>query len=70
MTIIPLLIIILLAAVCCWLVFKDQARALPPYQNNPCDQDCNQGRTCVCDKPEATELNPKATWPFPHGPKP
>jgi len=39
-----------------------QSLALPPYQNR-CNQDCNQGRNCVCD---TQELNPQATWPFPH----
>ena len=52
-----------------FLLFKKELLAIPPYQNR-CNQDCNQGRDCVCDKPESTEINPQATWPFPHGPKP
>lgn len=65
MTIEALLIIVVFAAFCCYLVYRWQESAVdggmapPPYQPP------------VTDKAELdTQLNPKAAWPFPSGSKP
>ena len=52
------LIILGLALAACYVVLEYQKLAKPPYQE-PLE-----------DQLEPTELNPQATWPFPHGDKP
>lgn len=74
MTIEALLIIVVFAAFCCYLVYRWQESAVdgnmapPPYQE-PVKAECPLGHTAV-DKLEPTILNPKAAWPFPSGDKP
>ncbi len=58
MTVEALLIIIGLCLGICYFVFEYQKAAIPPYQEH------------LEDPLEPTEINPQATWPFPHGDKP
>ena len=82
MTILTALFIFVLAAFACYLVWQwQQATPAPEPYPMPvtCNQDCRQGRDCDCFQRscdmsvaefDGTKLNPKATWPFPHGAKP
>jgi hypothetical protein len=101
MTLETILIIVVAAGFCCYLVYRWQEAAVdmavPPYQEPvktdmvdewkqigtarqtvKCNQDCNQGRDCDCFQRSCdltveefdTQLNPKATWPFPVSTKP
>lgn len=83
MTLETILIIVVAAGFCCYLVYRWQESAVdmavPPYQEPvKCNQDCRQGRDCDCFQQSCdmsveefdSKLNPNATWPFPSGPKP
>lgn len=83
MTLEVALAIVVAAGFCCYLVYRWQEAvvdmAVPPYQEPvKCNQDCNQGRDCDCFQRSCdltveefdTQLNPKATWPFPTSTKP
>jgi hypothetical protein len=79
-----LLIVIAIFVLWYFFLFKKESLATPPYQNpvGGCNQDCNQGRDCVCfqescdqtvaeyDKNREKVLASNATWPFPNGKKP
>jgi hypothetical protein len=79
MTIEVLLIIIAVAIIGCYLVFRWQDAvidtAIPPYQE-PVKYEQDDGALTpaqlkqIKDTVEPTPLNPKAAWPFPHGDKP
>jgi hypothetical protein len=59
MTVELALAIVVGASYCCYLVWKWQGAAIPPYQE-PLEK----------SELEPTPLNPKAAWPFPSGDKP
>jgi hypothetical protein len=77
MTIEVLLIIIAVAIIACYLVFRWQDSvintAIPPYQE-PVKPDMAEqwvaAAAATSVKLEPTAINPQATWPFPHGDKP
>jgi hypothetical protein len=75
MTIEVLLIIIAVAIIACYLVFRWQDSvintAIPPYQE-PVKPDMAEQWVAAATsvKLEPTAINPQATWPFPHGDKP
>jgi hypothetical protein len=75
MTIEVLLIIIAVAIIACYLVFRWQDAvidtAIPPYQE-PVKPDMAEQWVAAATsvKLEPTPINPQAAWPFPHGDKP
>jgi hypothetical protein len=75
MTIEVLLIIIAVAIIACYLVFRWQDSvintAIPPYQE-PVKPDMAEQWVAAATsvKLEPTAINPQAAWPFPHGGKP
>jgi hypothetical protein len=74
MTIEVLLIIIAVAIIACYLVFRWQDSvintAIPPYQEPVKPDMAEQWVAATSVKLEPTPVNPQATWPFPHGGKP
>jgi hypothetical protein len=75
MTIETAIIICIAAAFACYLVYRWQLAAVPPYQE-PVKYEQDDGALTsdqleqIKDTLEPTPLNPKAAWPFPIGSKP
>jgi len=75
MTVEIALFICVMAAFACYLVWKWQIAAVPPYQE-PVKYEQDEGALTesqlnqIKDTIEPTAINPKAAWPFPSGDKP
>ena len=75
MTIETVIIICIAAAFACYLVYRWQLAAVPPYQE-PVKYEQDAGALTsaqieqIKDSLKPTAINPKAAWPFPIGSKP
>ena len=75
MTIETTIILCIAAAFSCYLVYRWQLAAVPPYQE-PVKYEQDEGALTpaqieqIKDSVEPTTINPQAAWPFPSGSKP
>ena len=75
MTIETTIILCIAAAFACYLVYRWQIAAVPPYQE-PVGYKQDDGALTpaqleqIKDSLKPTTINPKAAWPFPSGSKP
>ena len=75
MTIETTIILCIAVAFACYLVYRWQLAAVPPYQE-PVKYPQDEGALTpaqieqIKDSVEPTPINPKAAWPFPSGSKP
>lgn len=75
MTIEIAIILFVAAAFCCYLVYRWQEAAVdsaipPAPEPYPVPKTDMADQWVAVNKEAATELNPQAAWPFPHGDKP
>lgn len=66
MTLEILLFIVLLAAFCCYIVYRWQEAVV----NKVLDEQAPEAYPVPHEELDPTPLNPQAAWPFPRGPKP